>query len=82
MTINTATGEWQAVEGLARDIERNALERLIKTGLSLADTEFERGRLAVVRDILALADAPKPRAVVVSAGDYGLQGYHDIEPTT
>lgn len=52
--------EWKAVRAKAEADIADALTRLELPGLAQAETEFQRGRINALREILALA-TPRPR---------------------
>ena len=54
--VNSAT--WELVETRLSSEIAKAQVRLETPGLSLAETEFERGRLKALRDILAMSKPP------------------------
>jgi len=51
---------WDRVRSHSEKEIEKARDRLETRGLSEADTEFERGRIKALREVLALADPPKP----------------------
>jgi hypothetical protein len=58
--IDPYSPTWQAVKAHAENDIRQALATLERQGLEPAITEFERGRIAFARDLLALADPAVP----------------------
>ena len=58
MKIDPHSATWKAIAEDARQRIEDAHSRLESRGLPIADTEFERGRIKALRDILALADPP------------------------
>jgi hypothetical protein len=57
--IDFSSSTWQAVKEHADAAIENARLRLETSGLSAAETEFQRGRIKAMKDILAMAE-PRP----------------------
>lgn len=58
MAIDPNSPTWQAVKARAEARINNVLTKLATPGLPLAETENERGRLAELRELLALTTPP------------------------
>ena len=70
--IDKHSATWREVAAWAEGELSKAAERNETHGLAMADTENMRGRIACLRELLALADEPEPR-VAMPAEDYGFQ---------
>lgn len=57
---------WRAIAKHLEDQQKRALARLVTAGLDPAATEFERGRLAALAEIEALAN-PREQILVEKA---------------
>jgi hypothetical protein len=56
MTLDPHSATWEAVSRAAQEILAQARRRLEQPGLAPEATEFERGRIAAARAVLALAE--------------------------
>lgn len=62
---------WRSVEAWAEDEISQTHERLEQTGLTQQATEYERGRIAALRDLLRLKEPPHlPEPAVTYDGQY------------
>ena len=71
--INKHSATWREVAAWAETELAKARERIESVGVDLHETESLRGRIAVLRETLALVDAPEQRVVEQVVG-YGFQG--------
>jgi hypothetical protein len=60
--IEAHSATWEAVSLSAKNRIAIAQVKLEKPGTDIASTEYERGYIAAMRDILRLADPPRPPA--------------------
>ena len=70
--IDRQSATWRAVATWAGKELATASEANEATGLPTAETEYLRGRIAAVRELMALMDEPDMR-VVAPSGDYNFQ---------
>ena len=70
--IDKHSDTWREIAAWARTRLSNASERIETLGVEAAETENLRGRIHVVRELLAMQDEPEQR-VVEAAEDYGFQ---------
>lgn len=52
--IDAHSSTWRVVATELRRVESEAIAQIAQRGLGLAETEFERGRIAAVRSLLGL----------------------------
>lgn len=55
--VNSPT--WKTVSGKAVDVMRDAKRKTLARNADQRDADFERGRIAAVREILKLGEPPK-----------------------
>jgi hypothetical protein len=58
--IDVYSATWRDVSDLATRSLTRAIAELSTTGLDMAQTEYQRGRIAALKEILAMADDTKP----------------------
>ncbi len=58
--IDISTATWTVLKEVMEDHITEAQKILEKTGLGVAETEFQRGRISAMRKILDLASNKKP----------------------
>lgn len=75
--IDRHSDAWRVVAAWAGEELSDASERIEEIGVGPAETENLRGRIAALRELLAMADEPKP-PIVVQAEGYRFQGADDV----
>jgi hypothetical protein len=55
--VDTSTSTWRRVKEFAEGERTEALKKVQRTGLDLAGTEYQRGRVAAFDAILSLGNA-------------------------
>ena len=76
--IDKHSATWRHVVALASEGLEVAISRIETLGVGPDETENLRGRIAALREILAMADEPEQRTVETGAG-YGFQGVDDAK---
>lgn len=71
--IDKQSDTWREVAVWAETELSQAYARIAASGLLLAQTENLRGRIALLDELLALADEPEQRVIETTEG-YGFQG--------
>jgi hypothetical protein len=66
--VNSPT--WKAVVKLASTVIAEAQLRIERRGYGATETEFERGRIEVARQILKLGEAPAPKPTITQPIQY------------
>lgn len=69
--IETHSSTWQAVEAWARSQLSRDCQRLESPAMDAATTAVLRGRIAALRELLALSNPPPP-PVVSTPDSYGI----------
>lgn len=75
--IDRHSDTWREVAAWTTDELSRACARVESLGVGPDETENLRGRIAVLRELLAMQDEPEVR-VVETGEDYGFQGAEDI----
>ncbi len=71
--IDKASETWRDIVAWVEDEGAKAAGQLAMTGVALPETEFLRGRLSALADLLDLAEPIKP-PLAEPSDNYGLQG--------
>ncbi len=74
--IDKQSKTWREVAAWAQDGLAKACDRIESLGVAPDETNNLRGRIATLRELLALQDAPGQR-VVKTGEDYGFQGVEE-----
>ena len=70
--INKHSDTWREVSAWAETELSVATERIESLGVGPAETENLRGRIGVLRELLAMQDEPEQRVIEMTEG-YGFQ---------